>query len=101
MPTVDWTDPCAKALALRTAYYALLSGQAESLIRNSTPEGDQEVRYARADIDRLKAELDDAEVACAVATNQPVPSRARRFAIMAGGRRHNPRGLRGRDGEGC
>lgn len=86
MATVDWTDPCAKALALRTAYYSLLSGGMESLIRHSTTEGDQEVRYARADLGSLKAELDAAEIACAQATGQPVPAIARRFAIRGGAR---------------
>lgn len=89
MATVDWTDPCAKALALRNAYYSLLSGAMESLIRHSTTEGDQEVRYARADLGALKTELDSAEVACALKLGQPVPTANRRFAIRAGSRRHN------------
>lgn len=93
MATVDWTDPCAKALALRNAYYSLLSGAMESLIRHSTSEGDQEVRYARADLGALKTELDSAEVACAQKLGQPIPAANRRFAIRAGARRgHNGRG---------
>lgn len=84
---VDWTDPCARANALRGAYYALISGASESLIRTSTTEGDQEVRFARADVDRLKAELDAAEVECAKSTGAVVPRRAARYAIRGGARR--------------
>jgi hypothetical protein len=102
MAAVDWTDPCQRANALRGAYYALISGSSESLIRNSTPEGDQEVRYARADIGTLKAELDAAEDECARKNGVDVPARSKRFAIMAGSRRRFPyNGYYGGDREGC
>lgn len=87
MVTVDWTDPCARANALRGAYYALISGASESLIRQSTSEGDQEVRFARADVEKLKAEMSAAEAECAIANGTAIPSRARRFAIRGGSRR--------------
>lgn len=88
MATVDWTEPCARAAALRSAYYRLISGDAESLIHRTTPEGSEEVRFARADIEKLKLELDAAEAECAVANGSAVPARARRFAIRAGS--YNP-----------
>jgi len=81
---VDWTDPCARAAALRDAYFKLIKGDAESAIRQSTPEGDQEVRYSKADVDRLKKELDTATAECAALNGTPVPRR--RFAIRAGAR---------------
>jgi len=84
---VDWTNPCDRANALRGAYYALISGASESLIRHSTSEGDQEVRFVRADLARLKAELDAAESECAAANGTDVPGRVRRFAIRGGARR--------------
>jgi hypothetical protein len=86
---VDWTDPCARANALRGAYYALISGSSESLIKHSTTEGDQEVRFARADLGTLKVEMAAAEVECAQLNGTAAPTRARRFAIRGGGRRSN------------
>ena len=79
---VDWTDPCAKAAALRNAYFDLIRGAAESLIRASTTEGDQEVRFARTDVDKLKAEMIAAEEAC-VRANGGTPT-PRRSAIRIG-----------------
>jgi hypothetical protein len=90
MATIDWTDPCARAAALRAAYYNLISGQSESLIRHSTTEGDQEVRYARADLPALKAECEASEAECAIANGTAVPSRARRFSIRGGSHRRRP-----------
>lgn len=82
MAVVDWTNPCAKAQALRDAYFALISGQSESLIRASTSEGDQEVRFARTDVDKLKAEMIAAEEEC-VRANGGTPT-PRRSAIRLG-----------------
>lgn len=88
---VDWTNPCAKAQALRDAYFALISGAAESLIRHSTTEGDQEVRFARTDVDKLKAEMIAAEEDCIRSTGgTPTP---RRSAIRLGA--VGNRGIRG------
>jgi hypothetical protein len=82
---IDWTDPCQRAAALRAAYYQLLSGSMETLIRNKGPDGERESRYAQADITKLKAELDAAEEACLRASGQtPAP---RRHAITLGARR--------------
>jgi len=82
MATIDWTDPCSRANALRTAYFDLIRGQSESLIRHSTTEGDQEVRYARTDVDKLKAEMQAAEEEC-VRANGGTPT-PRRSAIRLG-----------------
>lgn len=82
---VDFTDPCQRYAALNTAYYQLISGQQESLIRFKGPNGEQEVRFQPAQIDALKVEVDAAQAACAVANGQPDPNR--RYAIRAGARR--------------
>jgi hypothetical protein len=82
---IDWTNPCQRAQALRDAYFALISGQQESLIRHSTSEGDQEVRFTRADVEKLKAEMVAAEEACIVATGGTVTPR--RSAIRLGATR--------------
>lgn len=82
---VDWTDPCARAAALREAYFALLSGGMETLIRVKGPDGERESRYAQADLTALKREMEAAEDACIVAGGgTPAP---RRHAISLGARR--------------
>jgi hypothetical protein len=85
MATVDFTDPCQRADALRTAYYSLLTGALESLVRFRGPNGEQEVRFVPSNMDALKQELQSAEAACAVANGQADPNR--RYAIRAGARR--------------
>lgn len=82
---VDWNDPCARATALRDAYYALISGQTESLIKYVGPEGEREVRYQPAKLEVLKAEWNAAAAECAEQTG--ASNRSRRFAIRAGSRR--------------
>lgn len=88
MAAVDWTDPCARALALRNAYYALISGEGEQLIRQRGPETEREVRFAKTNIELLKSELAAAEAECAAA-NGTLPTR-RRFAIRGGALRRCP-----------
>lgn len=85
---VDYTDPCARAVALRGAYYALLSGQQEVEIRTRTLDAEETVRFAPADMSKLEAELRAAESECAAATGGANPNR--RFAITAGSRRKWP-----------
>lgn len=82
---VDFSDPCQRADALRTAYYKLISGDNESLIRIKGPNGEQEVRFGAGKIELLKAELQASEAACAVANGSVNPNR--RYAIRAGVRR--------------
>lgn len=86
---VDWSNPCTRALELRKAYYALLSGdkqagyqyQAEGVLRSVT--------WAKTDLETLKTEIAAAEAECAAANGgvSPEGSRTKRFAIKAGSRR--------------
>lgn len=82
---VDFSDPCQRANALRDAYFSLISGANESLIRYKGPNGEQEVRFGQGKVELLKAELQSAEAACAVASGAANPNR--RYAIRAGARR--------------
>jgi aromatic ring hydroxylase len=82
---VHFNDPCQRFAALQTAYYNLISGANESLVRYKGPNGEREVRFSAGNIDALKAEMTAAEAACAVAQGQPNPNR--RYAIRGGARR--------------
>lgn len=88
MATVDWTDPCARAAALRTAYYQMLGGQQEIEIRTRTLDAEELVRFAPTDLSKLESELRAAEGECAAQTGGVNPNR--RFAITAGSRRKWP-----------
>lgn len=81
---VDWTDPCAKAAALRAAYYRMVSGDLESEIRTRTLDGEEMVRFQPGDIDALRSDLASAEADCAakqaIGSTPPFP---KRFAITA------------------
>ncbi|MDC7784776.1 hypothetical protein PQJ75_00725 [Rhodoplanes sp. TEM] len=81
MADVDWSDPCARAAALRAAYYAIVGGQGTQRIRFA----DREVWFTATKIDVLRTELRQAEAECAA--KQGVDSPHRRFAIRAGSRR--------------
>lgn len=85
MAVIDWEDPCAKYAALRNAYYSLLSGGVEILIRYKGPESEEEVRYAATKLDVLKLEMISAQAECSAATGTPNPNR--RFAIRGGSQR--------------
>ena len=80
---VDWTDPCAKAAALREAYYTLVQGAQEASIRIRNGEHEREVAYSKVDLKTLQTEYQLAEAACA----QKNGTGGRRFAITAGSRR--------------
>jgi hypothetical protein len=82
---VDWSDPCAKAGALTSAYYALLQGQQEVEIRTRTLDAEEVVRFSAPNLDALRTEMQAAASACAKQTGQPDPNR--RFAITCGGAR--------------
>ena len=64
---IDWTDPCARAEALRNAYYALLSGSRAQSISYSDGNQARSISYSNTtvDLNRLKAELVEAEKECA------------------------------------
>jgi hypothetical protein len=83
--SVDWSDPCARAAALTAAYFNLLQGSGETLIRIKGPEGEQEVRYHSPDLGKLKTEMVAAQAECAAATSGVNPNR--RYAIRAGAKR--------------
>ena len=77
---VDWTDPCARAAALRDAYYRMVSGQQETEIRTRTLDAEEMVRFAGGDLDALRNDLATAESEClAKMAGQPVAPK--RFAI--------------------
>lgn len=83
--SIDWTNACARAAALRDAYYALLSGERETEIATRSGEGEQTVKFAKADLATLKAEWMQAEDECQRANGvTPAP---RRSAISLGARR--------------
>jgi hypothetical protein len=79
----DWTDPCARAAALRSAYYQLLAG--ETAVRVVIKGGDtlQETEFQRADASQLLAALRVAESECAAAQG----GKPRRYAIRGGAAR--------------
>lgn len=82
---VDWSNPCSRATALRDAYYNLISGQQEVEIIAKSNDGEQMVKFAKADLTTLKAEWQRAEDECQTASGQtPAP---RRSAISLGARR--------------
>lgn len=81
----DFSDPCQRAAALRDAYFNLISGANESLIRIKGPNGEQEVRFGPGKLELLKSEWEAAENACAVQNGTANPHR--RYAIRAGARR--------------
>lgn len=53
-------DPCALLPQLRAAYYQLMAGQARAEIRN----GDQWLKFQRADADALRHEIRRLEIIC-------------------------------------
>ncbi|HYD04729.1 MAG TPA: hypothetical protein VEC60_03345 [Reyranella sp.] len=79
---VDWADPCARATALRSAYYTLLSGGQEVEIRTRTLDAEELVRFTPANRGELLIDLRAAEAECAALTG--APNANRRFAITAG-----------------
>lgn len=81
MATVDWSDPCARYIALRDAYYETVRGGTETLIRYKGPEGEREVRYKQSDLGILLAEMRSAQAECQATTGT---KRTGRYAIRAG-----------------
>lgn len=85
MAVVDWSDPCARYIALRDAYYQLVQGGVETLIRYKGPESEEEVRYSAGKLDLLLSEMRSAQAECSASTGTPNPNR--RFAIRGGAQR--------------
>ena len=63
VPAVD--DPCALLSQLRAALYQLLAGQARAEVRN----GDQVLRWHRADVKALQHEVHRLERICGPGAN--------------------------------
>ncbi len=79
---IDWTDPCARAQALTSAYYTLLSGSQEIEIRTRTDEAEELVKFQPGKLDDLRDEMLTAIDECeAKKAGRPVS--AKRFAIVA------------------
>lgn len=53
-------DPCAEATRLRELRTSIITGQSEAQVRF----GDEEVRYHKADMDRLDREIARYDAAC-------------------------------------
>lgn len=85
--TVDWSDPCARASALRDAYFSVLSGGKVQRIRFKHGDNEQEVTYSgtSASLASLRKEMQAAEDECRA--KQGLPPVNRRFAIRGGARR--------------
>ena len=75
-PIADFDDPCARATALRRAYYTLVSGEKASEIEYQGNGVARRVRYSQTDLNRLFNEIKIAETQCAVVQGTP-PSRVR------------------------
>ena len=84
---VDWTDPCARAAALKTAYFNALGGMTVQKVRFKDGDNEQEVAYGNssASLAALKREMEAAEDECRA--KQGLRPLVRRFAIRAGARR--------------
>lgn len=72
---VDWLDPCARADALRVAYFALLSGQLASSVSYMTNGVTRETRFSQTDRAALLMELKAAEHECAAMSGTPPATR--------------------------
>ena len=82
---VDFNDPCARAAALKDAYFQLVSGGGVTLIKEAAAGGEREVRFGKTDLATLRTEMQRAEDECRAV--QGLPPIQRRFAITAGSRR--------------
>lgn len=80
----DWTDPCARAEALRSAYYQLLTGASAVKVTIKANDTLQDTEFQKTDMNLLLQALREAEAECAANTPGSTP---RRFAIRAGSRK--------------
>ncbi|MEE7460678.1 hypothetical protein MFUR16E_04690 [Methylobacterium fujisawaense] len=77
---VDWSDPCARASALRSVYYRLLSGSMEERVRFRNGDVDEDVTFVKPDMNVLRTELTEADAQCAALSS----GKPRRFCFTAG-----------------
>jgi hypothetical protein len=82
MAAIDWTDPCARAAALRSAYFELMSGTRESSFTYLANGVQRTAEYSKGNLDMLAAELQKAEAECSAKINGTAPRR--RQAIQFG-----------------
>lgn len=84
---IDWCDPCARAKALKAAYYERLAGGSSTRVRFREGDNEQEWQsaHAGASLAELKRAWWEAEDECRAL--QGLPPLRRRFAIRAGSRR--------------
>lgn len=85
---IDWDDPCARAKALRDAYYDRLGGGTAQRVRFRHGDNEQEVQTSvlQGNLSVLRREMQDAEDACRKLRG--LPPLNRRFAIRGGSRRY-------------
>jgi hypothetical protein len=85
---VDWTalTPCQLAAALKQAYYDLLTGQKEEVVRARGPNAEDEVKFTKANINDLWAQYVAAQAEC---DGAGVDSPTRRRAFRLGSRQRS------------
>lgn len=81
---ISLDDPCKRAAQLKAIYYRLISGTSEASVKYTGNGVSREMSWNIANLTMLKAEIREAEEACA-ATGGEQPRR--RYAIAAGSRR--------------
>lgn len=81
---VDWTDACARAQALRTAYYELIAGRQAYEITYLANGVSRAVKYSVTNMKLLVMEMREAEDECAAENGVTI---RRRQAIVAGSMR--------------
>lgn len=85
MAEVDWSDPCARAEALRKAYYEMLTTGTSTRVRFRAGDNEQEVQKAigAGSLADLRRAMLEAEDQCRAAQGLS----PRRHAVTAGSRR--------------
>ncbi|MDR6431295.1 hypothetical protein [Brucella pseudogrignonensis] len=85
--SIDWDNPCARAKALKDAYYDRLAGGTAQRVRFRHGENEQEVQTSvlQGNLSILRREMQDAEDECRKLNGLPPINR--RFAIVGGTRR--------------
>lgn len=78
--TVDWSDSCAVAKALREAKYKLAAGASVASVRFKSGDVEREIRFSAPNMSELTQALREAEAECAAQDG----GSARRFAIGSG-----------------
>jgi hypothetical protein len=64
---VDWENPCEAAVAVRNAYYDLLTNKTGQRLRFRSGESEREITFNPANLAALREELARLEMACAKA----------------------------------